>query len=73
MDFSLGYAGPTKIKRRAHNLKLRIGSPTELWNKIMVEVKAKRYAGPFKKVPYKYFIQVSSWTGSKGQRKENPD
>ena len=23
----------------------------------MVEVKTKRYAGPFEKVPYKYFIQ----------------
>ena len=55
--FSLGYEGPAKVKRKAPNLKFRIGSPTELWNKIMVEVKAKRYAGPFKKIPYRYYIQ----------------
>ena len=55
--FSLGYNGPRKIARKAQNLKLRIGSPIELWNKIMTEVKAKRYAGPFRKVPFKNFIQ----------------
>ena len=55
--FSLGYRGPKKIKRKAPNLKLFVGSQTELWNKILTEVKANRYAGPFVKVPYKYFIQ----------------
>ena len=55
--FSLGYQGPTKVKRKAQNLKLTVGSKLELWNKIMIEVKAKRYAGPFKKIPYRYFIQ----------------
>ena len=55
--FSLQYKGPRKVARKAPNLKLRIGSLTEIWNKVMVEVKAKRYAGPFEKVPYQYFIQ----------------
>ena len=55
--FSLGYQGPSKLRRKAPNLKLTVGSHTELWNKVMTEVKAKRYAGPFKKVPYKHFIQ----------------
>ena len=55
--FSLGYEGPKRVKKKAPNLKLRVGSAAELWNKIMVEVKAKRYAGPYKKVPFKYFIQ----------------
>ena len=55
--FSLCYQGKTKIRRKSPNLKFTVGSPEELWNKIMVEVKAKRYAGPFKKVPYKYYIQ----------------
>ena len=55
--FSLEYKGPVKVKKNSPNLKLTVGSPTDLWNKIMVEVKAKRYAGPFKKVPYKYYIQ----------------
>ena len=55
--FSLGYQGPCKLRRKAPNLKLTVDSHTELWNKVMTEVKAKRYAGPFKKVPYKHFIQ----------------
>ena len=46
--FSLKYEGPTQLKRMVPNLKFRIGSPTELWNKVMIEVKAKRYTGPFK-------------------------
>ena len=55
--FSLGDKEPKKVTRKASNLKLTVGSSTELWNKVMTEVKAKRYAGPFRKVPYKYFIQ----------------
>ena len=55
--FSVGYQGPTQGKKKSANLKLRVGSTTELWNKVMVEVKAKRYAGPFKKIPFKNFIQ----------------
>ena len=45
------------MRKTAPNLKLRVGSKLELWNKVMKEVKAKRYAGPFKKVPFQNFIQ----------------
>ena len=55
--FSSGYQGPKKVSREANNLILRVGSKTELWNKVMSEVQANRYAGPFKQVPHKYFIQ----------------
>ena len=55
--FDLGYEGPKRIKRTAKNLQLRVGSKVELWNKVMAEVKAKRYAGPFEEVPFRYFIQ----------------
>ena len=55
--FPLCYQGPRKVKKKSPNLKLTVGSHTELWNKIMTEVKAKRYAGPFKKIPYRYYIQ----------------
>ena len=56
--FRLGYEGPRKnIMRKAPNLKLRVGDKIELWNKVMKEVKHKRYAGPFKKILFKYFIQ----------------
>ena len=58
-------------KRKAPTLQLRIGSKTELWNKIMTEVKDKRYAGPFKKPPFKYFIQSPVGLVTQGQREEN--
>ena len=56
--FSLEYQGPKKVTKTANNLPLRVGSKTELWNKVMVEVKAGRYAGPFDKVPFRFFIQL---------------
>ena len=28
-----------------------------LWNKVMKEVEAKRFAGPFEKIPFDNFIQ----------------
>ena len=55
--FDLGYRGPTKVQRKTPNLKLRVGNETILWNKVMKEVKEKRYAGPFLQVPFDDFIQ----------------
>ena len=55
--FSLGYRGPTKVKLEGPNVKLRVGTPTELWNKIMKEVKLKRVAGPFESPLFKHYIQ----------------
>ena len=55
--FSLGYQGKEKVQITAPNLKLRVGSELELWNKVMKEVKLKRFAGPFKTIPFKNYIQ----------------
>ena len=55
--FTIGYQGEKIIQRFAPNLKLRIGSETVLWNKVMKEVKLGRFAGPFEEVPFKNFIQ----------------
>ena len=55
--FALNYQGDQFVKKTAKNLKLRVGSKTELWNKVMKEVQANRYAGPFKEIPYEYYIQ----------------
>ena len=55
--FDLEYQGPRNVKRSARNLPLSVGSKEELWNKVMTEVKACRYAGPFNKPPFKHFIQ----------------
>ena len=56
--FDLQFSGDRKVTRMAPNLKLRVGNKTDLWNKVMKEVKAKRYAGPFDQVPYENFIQL---------------
>ena len=55
--FPLNYKGNTKVRQRAPNLKLNLGTEKDLWNKVMKEVKLKRYAGPFKDIPYENFIQ----------------
>ena len=66
-SFSLQYHGDQRVKRLSPNLKLGVGSPVELWNKVMKEVQAKRYAGPFIWV----FHTVPNWSHYKGQGKEN--
>ena len=46
-----------KVRRFAPNLKLTVGTVTDLWNKVMTEVRDKRYAGPYTEPPFKHFIQ----------------
>ena len=57
--FSLGYNGPTRVRIKSPNLKLVVGDEVDLWNKVMKEVREKRFAGPFKEseIPFRYFIQ----------------
>ena len=58
--FSLGYEGSKTIQMTSPNLKIRIGTEMDLWNKVMKEVEVKRYAGPFEEIPFKEggFIQL---------------
>ena len=56
--FSIGYCGPEDVKVKSPNLKFReVGDPIILWNKVMKEVKEKRYAGPFEEIPFDNYIQ----------------
>ena len=56
--FELGYEGDAEVKITSPNLKFReVGNPTTLWNKVMKEVKEKRYAGPFETIPFEHYIQ----------------
>ena len=57
--FLLHFEGDKNVRRLVPNLKLRVGSQIELWNKVMKEVQAGRYAGPYelKDLPFDYFIQ----------------
>ena len=56
--FSLEYRGKTDVKLTAPNLKFRkVGNDTILWNKVMKEVKLKRFAGPFETIPFETYSQ----------------
>ena len=56
--FDIGYRGHLAVQMKSPNLKFRkIGNKIQLWNKVMKEVKLKRYAGPFKDIPYHSYIQ----------------
>ena len=56
--FDIGYEGSEDVKITSPNLKFRVGDETILWNKVMKEIKAGRYAGPFKKIPFSdHYIQ----------------
>ena len=56
--FDIGYAGPIDgLQHRVPNLKIRVGSEIILWNKVMKQVKLKRFAGPFENPPFESFIQ----------------
>ena len=55
--FDLGYRGDHRVQIKSPNLKFVIGDEVELWNKVMKEVKEKRYAGPYEEIPFKNFIQ----------------
>ena len=55
--FDLGYRDPSDRQDSADNLPISIRSLTEIWIKIMKEVKLNRYAGPFNQIPYTNYIQ----------------
>ena len=50
--FLLGYVNSEPVQVQSDNLKFSIGDETELWNKVMKEVKLKRYAGPYTQIPF---------------------
>ena len=69
--FRLEYQGDRKVKMTAPNLKLDgVGSQVTLWNKVMKEVQAKCYTGPFKMVPFDYYIQSPIGLVPKDGRKD---
>ena len=55
--FDIGYRGPVQRKDTSKNLPFHVGNLTELWNKVMKEVQAKRVAGPFEHLPCEYYVQ----------------
>ena len=58
--FGIGYNGSTKRKDMSDNLPLgEVGTKTQLWNKVIKEVRLGHYAGPFKfsEIPFENFVQ----------------
>ena len=57
--FEIGYQGPQNRQSESNNIPFTpgVGDKTVLWQKIMNEVKAGRYARPFEKIPFKHYIQ----------------
>ena len=54
--FDIGYKGPTNRWSTSTDIPFSVGDKYELWSKVMKEVKAKRFAGPFDAVPFDNFI-----------------
>lgn len=55
--FDLGFRGPRDRVLESKNLKLRVGTKRDLWNKIMKEVRAGRFAGGFRRPPFQFYVQ----------------
>ena len=55
--FNLEYTGPRDEVHESANLPFTVGSPTELWNHVMKEVRLGRFAGPYPKPPFKFYKQ----------------
>ena len=62
--FSIGYEGKTEMLQEAPYLKITVGSKTELWNKVMTEVKERRYSSyiNLKIGEYSYFVTTCLWS-----------
>ena len=68
--FNLHFEENRLVKHTAPNLRLRIDSKKDLWNKVMKEVEKSRYAGPYENPPYEYFIQSPIGLVQKDQGKD---
>ena len=55
--FDIGYRGVENHQSTSKNIPFTVGDKVELWNKIMKEVEAGRYAGPYERIPFQNYIQ----------------
>ena len=55
--FPIGYEGEKNIRMTANNSPLKLGTRNDIWLRLMKEVKLGRVAGPFRNIPFKYYIQ----------------
>ena len=55
--FNLMYQGLVERADTSHNLPFFVGNASDMWSKIMKEVRIGRYAGPFNTPLYQSFVQ----------------
>ena len=55
--FDIGYNGSQVRQSTSDNIPFTVGNELDMWEKIMKEVKGKRYAGPFNEIPFENYIQ----------------
>ena len=57
--FDLEYAGDWSHRDTSNNLPFRegVGDSVDLWNKMIKEVKLKRFAGLYSQIPFDNFVQ----------------
>lgn len=55
--FSIGFEGPRDRVMESNNLKLRVGTRQDLWDKVVKEVKLGRFAGPYVRPPFTHYVQ----------------
>ena len=55
--FDIGYQGSHNRQDTSDNIPITVGSKQEMWDKLMKEVKAGRYTGPFDKIPFEKYVQ----------------
>ena len=66
--FDFGYRGPKNHTNLSWNIPIHVGSKTEMWNKVIKEVKLGRVAEPYcDKPPFKHFIQSPIGLVPKGE------
>ena len=57
--FDISYSGSMDRVHESRNIPLKVGSPIEMWNKIMKEVVNRCFAGPYTqdKLPFNKYVQ----------------
>ena len=65
--FDIGYQGPQQRCSTAENIPFTIGNETQMWNKLMKEVKLKCVAGPYEWIPFQNYIQSPIGLVPKGE------
>ena len=59
--------GTTRQNPKSAKMPLRCGSKVDLWIKMIKEINLKHFAGPFKSIPFKTYVQSLAGLVSKGK------